>query len=339
MTPAKRAAGSPIKAQRTPSHKMSAKQMWSVPPSPGYALGSTTPAKSKLLSWNGEMDEWSSVQVIDTTKGLGFDALYRKADEFLLTFDAYLMGELAGAEMLRDEQADEMATIAQGKSKARAQLESAQVEQDRLWVDLAHQKEEDERERQALSALEAQHQETIRRLATVQEEVNACEAQYRTKLECLEQKKAELHRARLSTQQDRQRLEQLVGVKIVPQQGNLRVYFTHVNPYDSDSKASFMLDMSDQRVYSGTLITISVGSHRSVRSLPISVASAHANVRINLFCLVRHARPKLPKAKLDELTAQVNRTRDPWNLIKSMRALFRAQAEQLSSAGSATAAP
>lgn len=231
--------------------------MWSKPPSPGYTLGSTTPAKPKLFSWNGEMTEWSSVQVVDTSKGLGFDALYRKVDEFLLTFDAYLMGELAGAEMLRDEQADEMAAVAQGKSKARAQLESAQVEQDRLWVDLTQQKEEDERERQALSTLEAQHQDIARRLATVQEEVNACEAQYRAKLECLEQKKAELHRARLSTQQGRQRLEQLVGVKIVPQQGNLRVYFTHVNPYDSDSKASFVLEMSEQRGYSGTFSTIS----------------------------------------------------------------------------------
>lgn len=268
--------------------------------------------------------------VVDTSKDqrLGFSALFRKMDEFLLSFDAYVMGELAGAEMLREEQESELARVAQGKAQAQTQLDAAQMEQNQLWADLARQKEEDERERQALAALEGSHQDLSRRLATVSEEVAVTEAQYEAQTERLAQKRAELHRARLSTQQDRQRLEQLVGVKIVPHHENLRVFFSHTSVHDPEARASFLLELNDERRYSGTYAfsLLGGGEHDPFGAGECQREADHGLDLCVCVCLsVRHARPKLAPNKLGELSALVNRTRDPWDLIKRMRALFRAQ--------------
>lgn len=255
VTPAKRAPTSPVKAERTPSHKMNNVHAWSAADTPASGLHTPGSTKSKALDvgdWPTRMAFTGQVEAIDTSYSLEFAPLLRKMDEFLLTYDAFVMGELAGAEMLRDEQAAELGRLARSKAQATEQLDGAKVEQERLWSDMARQKEEDERERQALAALEMAHQDQARRVGTVQGEVRVLEAQRERKLEQLEQKRAELHRARLSTQQDRHRLEELTGVKIVPQHGNLRVAFAHVDVNDAEGRASFVLEMSDERGYSGT---------------------------------------------------------------------------------------
>ncbi|KDN50407.1 hypothetical protein K437DRAFT_255118 [Tilletiaria anomala UBC 951] len=274
--------GSPRKApmaQRTPMSTSTTKLMMATTPA---SAGAPAPLHA-------------SVSDIPLTP-LDFSVMYAKIDNFMVTFNAFISGELAGTEMLREEHEVGMSLDREEIRSLRSDVEDAQKEQSELWEAIKSQKDADAAERADIGKLKSTQFSLGSRRSNLESELRELERLSESKRRQQDGKRQQLSMQRGRNGGELDRLSAISGINVRPTKvpNQLKISFNLLNPDDFAAESCFVLD------------------------LPTSDRSYH----------IVHCDPPLERARLEEIAGELSRTRDPYETMKRMRAEFKSMAEE-----------
>lgn len=132
-------ASSPRKAQRTPIAK-SVKEV--ATPGEDKLAKSWNPASSYSAAYRNPLSSSQAAATVSNRgastsaqpmEPLDFSSMYNKIDNFMVTFKAFISGELAATEMLREEHESGIALDREEINGLQGDVEDAKKEQSQLW--------------------------------------------------------------------------------------------------------------------------------------------------------------------------------------------------------------